>query len=86
MIFAPSSPTDWRPFIHEQLPQLKAKGWQVTVEDDFTRNVTDIEGIDGQVVQGNDGWFNVDLTVNVGQRQVRMQPLLAGCFNRIAAG
>lgn len=82
VIFAPSSPTDWRPFIHEQLPQLKAKGWQVTVEDDFTWNVTDIEGIDGQVVQGNDGWFNVDLTVNVGQRQVRMQPLLAGLFQQ----
>lgn len=81
-IFAPETPTQWRDFIRTQLPRLRRRGWKVSMDEDFTWNVTDITGVEGKAIQGQDGWFNLELEVNVGKRQVRMQPLLAGLFQK----
>ncbi|KAB8306754.1 helicase [Erwinia endophytica] len=81
-IFAPESPTQWRDFIHVMLPTLRRRGWKVSMDDDFTWNVTDIENINGRAVQGDDGWFNLEMDVSVGRRQVSLQPLLAGLFQK----
>lgn len=82
VIFAPETPAAWRAFIRKQLPKLRKRGWKVSMDDDFTWNVTDIAGIEGKAVQGQDGWFNLELEVNVGKRQVRMQPLLSALFQK----
>ncbi|WP_158782106.1 DEAD/DEAH box helicase [Pantoea sp. BAV 3049] len=81
-IFAPESPTQWRDFIRVKLPELRRRGWKVSMDDDFTWNVTDIESIDGRAVQGGDGWFNLEMEVSIGRRQVSLQPLLAGLFQK----
>lgn len=81
-IFAPESPTQWRDFIRVMLPELRRRGWKVSMDDDFTWNVTDIESIDGRAVQGTDGWFNLEMAVSVGHRQVSLLPLLAGLLQR----
>ncbi|KGT94526.1 helicase [Erwinia typographi] len=81
-IFAPDMPAQWRDFIRTQLPKLRKSGWKVSMDDDFTWNITEIAGIEGKAVQGQDGWFNLELEVSVGKRQLRMQPLLAGLFQK----
>ncbi|MFC0141217.1 DEAD/DEAH box helicase [Erwinia mallotivora] len=81
-IFVPESPAQWRDFIRLALPQFAERGWQVSMEDDFTWNVIDIAGIDGRVVQSNDGWFDLALDLSVGQRRIDLQPLLAGLLQR----
>nr|WP_261665568.1 SWIM zinc finger family protein [Erwinia mallotivora] len=81
-IFVPESPAQWRDFIRLALPQFAERGWQVSMEDDFTWNVINIAGIDGRVVQSNDGWFDLALDLSVGQRRIDLQPLLAGLLQR----
>jgi superfamily II DNA or RNA helicase len=81
-IFAPDTPTGWRDFIRLQLPKLRRRGWRVSMDEDFTWNVTEIAEIAGRATQDQDGWFNLELEANVGRRQVRMQPLLAGLFQK----
>ncbi|WLS79459.1 DEAD/DEAH box helicase [Erwinia pyri] len=81
-IFAPDTPTGWRDFIRLQLPKLRRRGWKVSMDEDFTWNVTEIAEIAGRAIQDQDGWFNLELEANVGRRQVRMQPLLAGLFQK----
>lgn len=81
-IFAPETPAQWRDFIRHQLPVLRRRGWKVSMDDDFTWNVTEIAGIKGTASQDREGWFNLELEASVGRRQVRMQPLLAGLFQK----
>lgn len=81
-IFAPETPTQWRDFIRHQLPLLRKRGWKVSMDDDFTWNVTEIAEIAGRAIQDQDGWFNLELEARIGRRQVRMQPLLAGLFQK----
>ncbi|MEM6052622.1 DEAD/DEAH box helicase [Erwinia sp. P7711] len=81
-IFAPDTPSGWREFIRLQLPKLRRRGWKVSMDEDFTWNVTEIAEIAGKAIQEQDGWFSLELEASVGRRQVRMQPLLAGLFQK----
>ena len=81
-IFAPALPAQWRKFIRVMLPELRKRGWNISMDDDFTWNVTDIESIDGRAVQQHDGWFALDIEANIGRRQLKMQPLLSGLLQK----
>ncbi|EOS95684.1 DEAD/DEAH box helicase [Erwinia tracheiphila] len=81
-IFAPALPVQWRDFIRQKLPLLRKHSWKVSIDDDFTWNVIELNGIDGYVIQDNDGWFQLEIGVRVGRRQVALQPLLAGLFQK----
>lgn len=79
-IFAPESPALWRDFIKKGLPALRRRGWRVSMDDDFTWNITEVEAIEGRAVQGDDGWFDLELAMKIGRRRVRLEPLLARLF------
>lgn len=81
-IFAPASPAEWREFIKKGLPDLRKRGWRISMEDDFTWNITEVDNIEGRAVQGEDGGFNLELAMKIGRRRVRLEPLLAGLFAR----
>ncbi|WP_380179901.1 DEAD/DEAH box helicase [Kalamiella sp. sgz302252] len=81
-IFAPDSPDLWRDIIQRVLPELKKRGWQTSVDDEFTWNVTDILSIDGRAEQQQDGWYELEMEANLGQKKVKMQPLLAGLLRK----
>lgn len=81
-IFAPASPAQWREFIKKGLPDLRKRGWRISMEDDFTWNITEVDEIEGRAVQEEDGWFNLELAMKIGRRRVRLEPLLAGLFAR----
>ncbi|WP_034943742.1 DEAD/DEAH box helicase [Erwinia oleae] len=82
LIFAPESPLLWRQFMQEKLPALRAQGWRIEIDDDFTWNVTEIDAVHGHVAQGDDGWLTLEVAVQVGARQQNLQPLLSPLFQR----
>ncbi|MCP1439485.1 SNF2 family DNA or RNA helicase [Erwinia persicina] len=81
-IFAPDMPEQWRDVIHHVLPDLRKRGWQTSVDDDFTWNITEIAAIDGRAVQQQDGWYALEIEANTGAYKVNMRPLLAGLFRQ----
>ncbi|MBV4367102.1 DEAD/DEAH box helicase [Erwinia phyllosphaerae] len=82
IIFAPDAPEQWQNVIHTVLPKLTRDGWQASVDDDFTWNVLEITAIDGVVAQQQDGWYALEMEAAIGPRKVKMQPLLAGLFQK----
>ena len=81
-IFAPATAPQWRDFIKKGLPALRKRGWRISMDDDFTWNVSEVDAIEGRAIQGEDGWFDLELAMKIGRRRVRLEPLLAKLFAR----
>ncbi len=74
----------WPGFVAESLPALRAAGWRCVMAVEFRHNVISIDAIEGSVRETGDGWFDLDLGITVGDRAVRLEPLLAELFRRDA--
>jgi len=72
----------WSEFVNDAVPQLVANGWRVTMAPEFRYNVIEIDAIDGTARQAGDGWFDLEMGIRVGERNVRLEPLLADLFRR----
>ena len=72
----------WPDFVDEVLPELASKGWRVTMAPAFRHNVIEIDAIEGTARQTGDGWFDLEMGIALGDRTVRLEPLLAGLFRR----
>jgi len=72
----------WAEFVNDAVPQLVANGWRVTMAPGFRYNVIEIDAIDGTAHQAGDGWFDLEMGIRVGERYVRLEPLLADLFRR----
>ncbi|MGF6853529.1 hypothetical protein OKW29_002416 [Paraburkholderia sp. CI3] len=72
----------WSEFVNDAVPDLVAKGWRVTMAPEFRYNVIEIDAIDGTAQQAGDGWFDLEMGIRVGERNVRLEPLLADLFRR----
>ncbi|NIF77298.1 helicase [Paraburkholderia sp. Cy-641] len=72
----------WSGFVNEAVPELVAKGWRVTMAPEFRYNVIEIDAIDGTAREAGDGWFDLEMGIRVGERNVRLEPLLADLFRR----
>jgi superfamily II DNA or RNA helicase len=72
----------WSPFMTDRLPRLRAMGWRCVMSDSFRFNVTPIEAIDGSVRASGEGWFDLEMGIQVGDRSVRLEPLLKDLFER----
>ena len=81
-LLALSEPDAWPAFVDEALPALSRKGWRVTMAPAFRHNVIEIDAIEGTARQAGDGWFDVEMGITLGERTVRLEPLLAGLFRR----
>jgi len=79
-LFAPETPAEWRDFIKTGLPALRRRGWKVSMDSDFTWNVTEVDAIEGRAIQAEDGWFDLELALKIGRQRVRLEPLLSGLF------
>jgi hypothetical protein len=73
---------DWPAFVDETLPELDKKGWRVTIASSFRHHVIEIDAIEGTARQAGDGWFDLEMGITLGDRTVRLEPLLAGLFRR----
>ena len=78
----PKEVSGWSFFVAEMLPALRKSGWCIEMSQDFSFNVTEVDQIDGKLLQAEDGWFDVEMGITVNERTVRLEPLLADLFKR----
>ncbi|HEY1995800.1 DEAD/DEAH box helicase [Paraburkholderia sp.] len=81
-LLALSEPDAWPEFVDAAIPALASKGWRVTMAPAFRHNVIEIDDIEGTARQAGDGWFDLEMGITLGERTVRLEPLLAGLFRR----
>jgi superfamily II DNA or RNA helicase len=72
----------WSPFVKATLPRLRAAGWRCVIKPAFRFNVVEIEHIEGSVTDAGDGWFDLDMGIQIEDRRVSLQPLLGELFRR----
>ncbi|OAJ52565.1 helicase [Paraburkholderia ginsengiterrae] len=72
----------WSAFVNDAVPELVSHGWRVTMAPEFRYNVIEIDAIQGTAHQAGDGWFDLEMGIRIGERNVRLEPLLADLFRR----
>ncbi len=72
----------WGEFMKRAVPALRDEGWQVRISAEFPYAAQEIDAIEGQLQQGDDGWYDVEMGVIVGDRRLPLQSLLLDLFER----
>ncbi|MCY0389357.1 DEAD/DEAH box helicase [Robbsia sp. Bb-Pol-6] len=72
----------WPVFVDRSVPVLRDKGWRIDMGAEFRFNVVEIDTIDGMARHTGDGWFDLEMGITLGDRAVRLEPLLADLFRR----
>ncbi len=74
----------WTVFMQNGIDRLKAGGWQVEFPEDFRHHVLDVEGWEADLIESENGWFDLDMGIIVEGERLPLAPLLAGLFRRDA--
>jgi superfamily II DNA or RNA helicase len=81
-LYGLESPAHWPAFMAEDVPALRAAGWQVEMAPDFRHLVLDVQTWDAQLEEDEGGWFSLDMGIVVDGRRLPLAPLLYELFKR----
>ncbi len=67
----------WLRFIAHTAPRLRRDGWTVEIDERFPYDVVEAQDVwRGEIVEGADRWFDVDLGVDVDGERIALLPLI----------
>jgi superfamily II DNA or RNA helicase len=72
----------WGPFMADGLVQLREAGWQIEFAPDFRHHVLEVDGWEADLVESDNGWFDLDMGIIVEGQRLALAPLLASLFRR----
>ncbi|WP_313950136.1 DEAD/DEAH box helicase [Accumulibacter sp.] len=72
----------WSAFMCDELPRLRLAGWQIEFVDGFRHRQLEIDAWDADLVESENGWFDLDMGVIVEGERLPLAPLLAALFRR----
>ena len=74
----------WPDSMQEGLPRLRNAGWQIEFEEDFRHHALHVEAWDAELLESDNGWFDLDMGIIVEGQRLPLAPLLASLFRRDA--
>ncbi|MBI4743121.1 MAG: DEAD/DEAH box helicase [Betaproteobacteria bacterium] len=74
----------WPAFMHDAVPALRAAGWQIEFAADFRHHALEVEAWEAELVETDNGWFDLDMGIIVDGARLPLAPLLAALFKRDA--
>ncbi len=83
-IYGLASDSAWPSFMAENVERLKQGGWQIEFPEDFRHHVLEVEGWEANLIESDNGWFDLDMGILVEGERLPLAPLLAGLFHRDA--
>ncbi len=83
-IYGLASESAWSVFMQQGMADLRLAGWQVEFPEDFRHHVLDIDDWEANLVETDNGWFDLDMGVVVEGQRLPLAPLLAALFKRDA--
>ncbi|WP_306606436.1 DEAD/DEAH box helicase [Azonexus sp.] len=81
-IYGLSDEAAWHTFMQDLAPRLKLAGWQVEFPEDFRHHVVEVDAWDAELIEADDGWFNLDMGILVEGERLPLAPLLSTLFRR----
>jgi superfamily II DNA or RNA helicase len=75
-----ASEDDWPGFMADELPRLRADGWEVELPADFRHHAIDVDALVLDIDETDNGWLNVSPGIEVDGKPVALAPLLAELF------
>ncbi len=78
--FALNDEAAWETFMLEAIPALRARGWQIEFDDDFRHHVLEVDAWEAELVEAQNGWFDLDMGIIVEGERLPLAPLLAALF------
>lgn len=74
----------WTHFMAEETARLKQNGWQIEFPEDFRHHIIEVDNWEAQLIESDNGWFNLDMGIIVDGERLPLAPLLSGLFHRDA--
>lgn len=74
--------SSWSAFMRDELPRLRLAGWQIEFADGFRHRQLEIEAWDADLIESENGWFDLDMGILVEGERLPLAPLLAALFRR----
>jgi superfamily II DNA or RNA helicase len=81
-IYGLESEWHWGEFMRNGLEILRSTGWHIEFPDDFRHHLLDVDAWEADLVEGENGWFDLDMGIVVEGERLPLAPLLAGLFKR----
>lgn len=72
----------WSAFMQNEREVLRLAGWQIEFPDDFRHHLIEVEAWEADLVESENGWFDLDMGIIVEGQRVPLAPLLASLFKR----
>jgi superfamily II DNA or RNA helicase len=72
----------WPAFMRDSLPLLGDAGWQIEFSGDFRHHLLEVEAWEADLIESENGWFDLDMGIIVEGSRLPLAPLLAGLFRR----
>ena len=87
LIFRYADNVDWQwsLFLHEIVPELRAAGWNVEIDESFHHRVVDLASDavwHPTVRESSDGWFDLALGIDIEGKRYDLLPLLANLLEQ----
>ncbi len=82
-LFGLANDAAWGPFTANEIPALRAEGWEVALPADFRHHAIDVDTVVLDVdslEDGENGWLDVSPGIEVDGRPLALAPLLAELF------
>ncbi|SDQ02097.1 DEAD/DEAH box helicase [Ectopseudomonas guguanensis] len=74
---------DWLDFVQQQLPQLRAEGWQIHMRPDFQYNLAEVDDWYAEVEEDpQQNWFDLELGIEVEGQRLSLLPILLQAIRR----
>ncbi len=83
-IYGLASESAWPGFMQHAITELRQAGWQVEFPENFRHHVIDIDDWEADLVETENGWFDLDMGIVVEGQRLPLAPLLAALFKRDA--
>ncbi len=83
-VFGLASERAWTAFMEHGRDALRAAGWQVEYPEDFRHHLLSVDGWEADLVESDNGWFDLDMGIIVDGQRLALAPLLAALFRRDA--
>ena len=80
--FGLASESCWDGFMQDALPRLREAGWTVEFDDDFRHFMLEVDAWDAELIESDNGWFDLDMGIIVDGERLPLAPLLASLFRR----
>ncbi len=72
----------WVSFMQYSMPRLQEAHWTIEFPDDFRHHILEVDAWEADLVESENGWFNLDMGVIVEGQRLPLAPLLAALFRR----